>query len=676
MEGASSVFLKEVQSLTRSEAGYHFTAEKSSVEKIQECDIEHLGANMEKYAPSIWTLLRKLLQADPDVLRHRKLTQKRKATKALQMREAIIEPEATIQSTHTVIVKKQIVCLSIMMQNTNRKCNALQSLVGLFLQACGAPEAVVRLLSHLGVSIAPSTINNAIKSLSIRSEDQIRTTAATFTTAYAYDNLDINLKHHMPTLENSHESSIVHLTSSAMFPLNHGVHLSDLECSDRLHEIFFPMGAIPIGPSTPAQNAQVLENIFNQANIGDTNDVLQSEQNSELGMPKTIGNTAIIIFGDLLTGQHIRSLMQQRAEERSPFRRFQFMVYVIGLFHFKMACTDALWKQFIAPAKAKKGPNTLLSFISCLRKNDAKRLKAKADFRSMHEVVQHCGIVGRLDLWRIMIKKSTKGSCQTVEEWATKEPTWDEIYHLSRELAAEHVAPPDMDELRNQRTENRDPIKENMMLMHRQFLLYEETTYAMNIGDIGHLEATFLSWIHIFTGCGKHKYAAELKRYIENIHFRYPKGLSRAIRMNILCNPTGRSNGFRGIDWVIELNNLYIKRIHGGQFSNRTVDRMIIESPLIETYKNIRQQFENMFCLDHKTTRHSPADMKATFEKLAEYMRKEQSNEFVTGRTAEYEVQDVMAVGMQKMKDKDTVLDAEESADLEIEVDDDGSLDL
>jgi len=34
---------------------------------------------------------------------------------------------------------------------------------------------------------------------------------------------------------------------------------------------------------------------------------------------------------------------------------------------------------------------------------------------------------------------------------------------------------------------------------------------------------------------------------------------SHAVRMNILCNPTGKKGHFRPIDWIIEHNNLYIK---------------------------------------------------------------------------------------------------------------------
>jgi len=77
-------------------------------------------------------------------------------------------------------------------------------------------------------------------------------------------------------------------------------------------------------------------------------------------------------------------------------------------------------------------------------------------------------------------------------------------------------------------------------------------------------------------GCGKLKYAAEMRRYLENVHFRFSAGLKyvlplqisklelktivrKAIRMNILKNPTGKKGRFRAIDWIVEHNNLYTK---------------------------------------------------------------------------------------------------------------------
>lgn len=119
--------------------------------------------------------------------------------------------------------------------------------------------------------------------------------------------------------------------------------------------------------------------------------------------------------------------------------------------------------------------------------------------------------------------------------------------------------------------------------------------------------------------------------------------------MNSLVNPTGRKEHFRGVDWVIEHNNLYIKRIFGGSGSNHTVNQMIEASPLIEVYKDIRQQFEDMFNLTHKTSRHSPPNMKLTFQKLREYMEKYNSNDFIRGRDATQNLVNTMGIGIAKL---------------------------
>lgn len=114
-------------------------------------------------------------------------------------------------------------------------------------------------------------------------------------------------------------------------------------------------------------------------------------------------------------------------------------------------------------------------------------------------------------------------------------------------------------------------------------------------------------------------------------------------------NPTGRKDHFRGLDWVIEHNNLYIKRIFGGSGSNHTVDRMIDASPLIEVYKNVRKQFERMFCLIHKTGRHSAPKMERTFERLRKYMEYHKTNHFIAGRGSENLLSDIIQVGLTRL---------------------------
>ncbi|KAJ3518248.1 hypothetical protein NMY22_g13775 [Coprinellus aureogranulatus] len=192
----------------------------------------------------------------------------------------------------------------------------------------------------------------------------------------------------------------------------------------------------------------------------------------------------------------------------------------------------------------------------------------------------------------------------------------------------------------------RDLHYENMLLQQQLFLLYEETAYAMNMGDIGRVETCFLPWAFIFQGCGKHKYAGELYRYLKNVWFIYPPGLRKAIRYSILVNPTGKPGKWRGIDWVIEHNNLSIKRIYGGRFSNRKKKRIFIEAALIEVYKTIRIDFEDMYCLNQRSLRHAPPDMRATFRKLRLHMQANQCHMFIRGRRVPYIVPDASSKGM------------------------------
>jgi hypothetical protein len=123
------------------------------------------------------------------------------------------------------------------------------------------------------------------------------------------------------------------------------------------------------------------------------------------------------------------------------------------------------------------------------------------------------------------------------------------------------------------------------------------------------------------------------------------------------------------------------QRIYGGKYSNHQKPRILKESPLIEIYKNTRIQFENMFGLDNKTTRHSPPKMKRTFAKLMEYMAKEKANSVIPGRRTQYRIPDVMGEGinsfmMDKMRsgiDDDIIMmDAAEDG----EVKDEGDLDV
>jgi hypothetical protein len=299
------------------------------------------------------------------------------------------------------------------MQSSNQCCNALQSAVGLFLESCNTPETVCELLTHMGLSISTTATNKMVNNLSKESHTEIQALGQTLLASYAYNNLDIDLKHAVPTIEKD-PMTLIHLTSATMLPMDDMVLLEDLNCSkalwkksrlniqahcgdlaplpeiDNLLDIhpetdhpsgllqcdqfnawvflrdlikhgpsYFcafskqleapavieqlpikktrqvPLRMMDINPTTPAANGDVQDGIFGQTVVGDPKD-------NETYV-KDIGNHVVLEHGDLGVGQHLESLQESQSAEATLWRCQQFIVYVMGLFHLKMACTDVIW---------------------------------------------------------------------------------------------------------------------------------------------------------------------------------------------------------------------------------------------------------------------------------------------------------------------------------------------
>ena len=103
-----------------------------------------------------------------------------------------------------------------------------------------------------------------------------------------------------------------------------------------------------------------------------------------------------------------------------------------------------------------------------------------------------------------------------------------------------------------------------------------------------------------------------------------------------------------------------------------------------------------MFCLNHKSYRHSPPLMKRTFEALRKWMEKNKTVEVVPGRDVKYSVPFVSAAGVDMLQatmpskggmtaqdddrgdvDDDVDADVDEDEDGgDIEVEDDGDLEI
>ena len=112
--------------------------------------------------------------------------------------------------------------------------------------------------------------------------------------------------------------------------------------------------------STVSGNIESIIGLLAQARIKDP------KETHDLNMPD-ISEFVVPFHGDLGTGERIQALLQCRAMESSPWKRCQYVIFIPGLFHLKMATADAIWHAFIYPVAVRGDDTSLLRNVGILR---------------------------------------------------------------------------------------------------------------------------------------------------------------------------------------------------------------------------------------------------------------------------------------------------------------------
>lgn len=260
-----------------------------------------------------------------------------------------------------------------------------------------------------------------------------------------------------------------------------------------------------INQSTSDGQAQIIENIYGQANLGDPTDHPGVED---------IRQYVSLMHGDLRTGELIDGIKRSRSIEAKEIRRLQAIKFVMGIFHLQMACAHSLWKMFIEKKSVRDGPNSLYSQICKIRPHDSGRIASKPGYRLMHDIAHQCAYARMLDCWRVEAKKRNR-SHTSLEAFASSKPTWDNIIAISITLALTYIDKPAA----------KDQDFRNNSLILARLIQYLEITHAVKHGDIGRVEATFLHWAFVFMSVGKHKYGSHLIKVMIDMKYVYPERL-------------------------------------------------------------------------------------------------------------------------------------------------------
>ncbi|KAI0666193.1 hypothetical protein C8Q78DRAFT_1083139 [Trametes maxima] len=242
----------DVRELTDTSHGWHFGAQQADPVQVRDFRLDDMAGNFEHLAPNLWSLVIALLggwaeakkgdsgadgDADSDQYWEEDIDEEEPnehpamASHRSRAMTANSGAENRRRNRRNLLTRiKSVVIISILMHNQDQQCNALQSLTGIFLHSCGAPEKLVKVLSRMGLSIAPTSIQRAIKSMSEHSADDVEDLARTLLASYAFDNLDTKVPSGIPSVDKP-QDGLIHITTGTLLRLEHGVTTEDLRCA-------------------------------------------------------------------------------------------------------------------------------------------------------------------------------------------------------------------------------------------------------------------------------------------------------------------------------------------------------------------------------------------------------------------------------------------------------------
>ncbi|KAJ6595500.1 hypothetical protein DFH09DRAFT_803712, partial [Mycena vulgaris] len=209
-----------IRELSEKKNGWHFDAMHATAAQLESFRIEDIAREIRLLAPELWELVGLMLSADQRLAADEDdpmTSDDEDIPKDLQTRA-----EKIAERRDALILIKRVVIISMMMQSANQKCNALESVFGIFLHASNTPSRVIEALAHMGISISEQSIERAVKSLSAESYAKLREMGQSLLVGYAYDNFDIDFGIIVPTVEKDTDT-LTHMTSGDIIALEHGV---------------------------------------------------------------------------------------------------------------------------------------------------------------------------------------------------------------------------------------------------------------------------------------------------------------------------------------------------------------------------------------------------------------------------------------------------------------------
>src|ERR1700683_1553909 len=211
-----------------------------------------------------------------------------------------------------------------------------------------------------------------------------------------------------------------------------------------------------------------------------------------------------------------------RTTEHLVHNRLDFVGFVPGAFHIKMAATDAFWWTHVEPKAGMDDPTGFFEYIHHLRPKETGKFTSAPGFCRLHDTIHHAMWVDVLDCWKLEARSLGHNS---LEVFANAKPSWTQIIQISEQMIGKYLPGTDFGDIREQHRWDHDVWFENHALRKQHGLLYLELCHSMNHGDVGRMLCLFPYWIAFFKSTGKHKYAPHMIRFLTDLDHVYPPQL-------------------------------------------------------------------------------------------------------------------------------------------------------
>lgn len=152
--------------------------------------------------------------------------------------------------------------------------------------------------------------------------------------------------------------------------------------------IQYPASAINADEGSHDGNWQVIENLLKQCGVPDVR----------------LEDDIILVHGDLATKERIDGLRKMRTIESDSKGQLAFVIFAPGLFHLKMAATDAYWRAHVQPRESREDTAGFFDYVRHLRPKETGKFINGPGFRRLHDSIHHATWLDILDCFRLEVR--------------------------------------------------------------------------------------------------------------------------------------------------------------------------------------------------------------------------------------------------------------------------------